>query len=187
MNYLNFYFFYFLRLLVTNILVFFIGAVIIMFSLELIYSISINLSLFFDRNTVWKLLTGSIISSIAGLIWFISQYKKAVQRGKESLITLNQNGYHAEVHQISPDIRIPFYKINNELFYNYSPFARDIGFMLSGIKKIIKHAESKNLVINMADSSVKLAKLEDKVLANFSSEFDKILIIDKAHNIIKLK
>ncbi|MDF7670929.1 hypothetical protein PT276_06930 [Orbaceae bacterium ESL0721] len=184
----KFYFFLLIKNIILSIIIFFFFAPIVVFFIMKIFYISdISWGDVFDSSDQKKILIGGIIAGIAGWLQFIFNHKHSTKLGKKAVEILNKQGYQTEINEISPDIKIPFYKIDGELFYNYATYTKSMEFMLSGIKKITKRANPKNLVINMAEVSIKLDKLEKKILKKFGNKLDKILIIDKSGNVIKLK
>lgn len=176
-----------LRSIVLSVLALCIAYIVSFLILDLVKYIDVNWYMFILEFPIKKLVVGGIIMGIAERIYNQLLYRKQKTIGIKSLLILTNYGYCAEINEISPDIKVPFYKIDGEFFYSYTPFAQDMSFMLSGFRKIIKQAEPKNIVINLTDSSVSLDKLKRKLLDKFGNKLDKILIIDKSGSVIKLK
>ncbi|WP_392551374.1 CPCC family cysteine-rich protein [Orbus wheelerorum] len=184
---MKFYLLLFFRLTFLGIIIFpvaYLGAFIL---LELISYAHFDWQKIITQFPIKKMIVCGGIVVVANWVNFILKYRRSVIRGIKSIEVLVLFGYKAQVNSISPNIKIPFYKINNDFFYNYSPTINKINIILKEIKKIIKNAEHKNIVINLIDSPVTFKDLRKKIFTNFNNEFNKIIIIDKTMNVIKIK
>ncbi|QIQ22040.1 CdiA C-terminal domain-containing protein [Zophobihabitans entericus] len=179
--------YFLLRFIILSTIFIFSVCAVCLFVLDITGYVNINWSNVFTFPNVTKLLFGGVITGIASWVMFFYQYKKSVDRGKSSLDIFLQNGYEIEINQISPLIEVPFYKINGKFFHNYAPEARDISYLLSGIKKIVNKSRTRNIVINLMDCSIDLNKAKKRILDKFNEKLDNILLIDGSGNVIKLK
>ena len=184
---MNFYLLLLLRLIFFSLIALSVAYIATLVLLDLINHINIDWQKFFITFPIKKTAIGSFIAGVAIWISFILEYNQSTWRGKQSLDILTKQGYKAEINEISPSIKIPFYKINGELFYNYAPSSRNMSFVLSGIKKIAKHAEPKNIVINLVDSPVDFKKFVQNLVASFNNKLNKIIIINKQNNAVIIK
>lgn len=155
--------------------------------LDLINYIDVDWQKVFIQFPIKDLSVGSALVAVAEWVWFILRDNQSKRRGREGVEALSQHGYDVVINEVLPGNKTPFYTINGVPFYLHAPFARDISFLLKGIRKLAKHASPKNIVINLADGSVKLEKLEAKLSAKYADKFDKIIIIDKAGQVIRFK
>ena len=184
---MKFYLLLFFRLTFLGIIILsvaYLGSFIV---LELIGYAHFDWKKIITQFPIKKMVIGGGLIAIASWINFILKYKRSVTRGMESIEILVSFGYKTEINSVSPNIKIPFYKIDNNFFHSYYPETNKISTILKEIKKIITNAEHKNIVINLIDSSVTFKELRKKLLANFNNEFNKIIIIDKTMNVIKVK
>ncbi|SUB31690.1 Uncharacterised protein [Yersinia pseudotuberculosis] len=81
----------------------------------------------------------------------------------------------------------PDYKINGEIFDNYAPKSSSVRNIYSEVKRKVVTGQTTNVVINMADTKVSLPTLQSQFNQWPIMGLDKVIVIDKAGNAIRIK
>ena len=104
----------------------------------------------------------------------------------ESAKILSQNGYHVEQNPVTLGSKNPDYKINGEIFDNYAPTTSNVRNIWDAVQKKVTAGQTNNVVINISDANVNISTLKAQFKTYPIKNLDKIIIIDKSNNIIKL-
>ncbi|MDF7670925.1 hypothetical protein PT276_06910 [Orbaceae bacterium ESL0721] len=159
--------------------------IVILWLKGILFKISFNDFIIAIYLSMKNILVGGIFAGLGGWMMSMYYYNRTAKLGKKTLIIFRKNGYDAEINEISPDPKVPFYKIDGELFYLAD--IASVNQTFRSAKQISKHANPKNIVFNLEQIKISLDKFKQKIIDDFGSKFNKILIVDRFGKITKLK
>ncbi len=104
---------------------------------------------------------------------------RALTLENESAITLSQKGYNVVQNPVVVGMKKPDYLIDGEVFDNYAPSTDNVRSIASAIEKKIKSEQTANVVVNLTDSDVTPAQLQEQI-ANYPIDgLKKVIVLDK--------
>lgn len=106
--------------------------------------------------------------------------RRSLTRENESARILANHGFKVEQNPTVPGSKNPDYRINGEVFDNYAPvsnYARNIASNIEG--KIISE-QTRNVVVNLADSHVTPAALQEQLAKYPISGLEQVIIVDRS-------
>ena len=112
---------------------------------------------------------------------------RSLNRENESAQILSQSGFHVEQNPYVPGNKNPDYRINGEIFDNYAPSSNSIRNIWAEVKSKIDKGQTNSVVINMADTKVNAQTLQAQFNKWPVMGLDKLIIIDKSGNAIRVK
>lgn len=112
---------------------------------------------------------------------------RSLNRENESAQILSKSGFHVEQNPIVAGKKDPDYRINGEIFDNYAPKSGSVRNIWTEVKGKINEGQTNNVVINMSDTKVSAPELQQQFTKWPIVGLDKIIIIDKTGNPIRVK
>ncbi|MEX6158384.1 VENN motif pre-toxin domain-containing protein [Providencia manganoxydans] len=112
---------------------------------------------------------------------------RSLNRENESAQILSKSGFHVEQNPIVAGKKAPDYRINGEIFDNYAPKSGSVRNIWTEVKGKINEGQTNNVVINMSDTKVSAPELQQQFTKWPIVGLDKIIIIDKTGNAIRVK
>lgn len=112
---------------------------------------------------------------------------RSLDRENESAQILSKSGFHVEQNPIVAGKKDPDYRINGEIFDNYAPKSGSVRNIWTEVKGKINEGQTNNVVINMSDTKVSAPELQQQFTKWPIMGLDKIIIIDKTGNAIRVK
>ncbi|MDE1479832.1 hypothetical protein KKJ01_16740 [Xenorhabdus bovienii] len=112
---------------------------------------------------------------------------RSLNRENESAQILAQSGFHVEQNPHILGRKNPDYRINGEVFDNYAPKSGSVRNIWTGVKEKVDKEQTRNVVINMSDTKVSLPVLQEQFTKWPIMGLDKVIIIDKSSNAIRVK
>ncbi|WP_196302247.1 hypothetical protein [Yersinia pseudotuberculosis] len=112
---------------------------------------------------------------------------RSLNRENESAQILAKSGFHVEQNPIVSGRKNPDYKINGEIFDNYAPKSSSVRNIWTEVKGKIDKRQTNNVVINMSDTKVSAPELQRQLTKWPIMGLDKVIVIDKSGNAIRVK
>ncbi|WP_159680624.1 hypothetical protein [Yersinia canariae] len=150
-----------------------------------------------DNSSIWQTGTiGNAITksegSLSGSTTVIPPNAKTEQirslnRENESAQILSQSGFYVEQNPYIAGNKNPGYRINGEIFDNYAPSSSSVRNIWTEVKGKIDEGQTSNVVINMSDTKVSFSQLQQQLTKWPIMGMDKLIIIDKSGNAIRMK
>lgn len=112
---------------------------------------------------------------------------RSLNRENESAQILSKSGFHVEQNPIVSGNKDPDYRINGEIFDNYAPKSGSVRNIHSEVKRKVTSGQTTNVVINMSDTKVSVPELQQQLTKWPIMGLDKVIIIDKSGNAIRIK
>ncbi|MEZ2759435.1 VENN motif pre-toxin domain-containing protein [Providencia vermicola] len=112
---------------------------------------------------------------------------RSLNRENESAQILSKSGFHVEQNPTVLGNKDPDYRINGEVFDNYAPKSSSVRNIWSEVKGKIDKGQTNNVVINMSDTKVSVPELQQQLTKWPIMGLDKVIIIDKSGNAVRVK
>jgi len=112
---------------------------------------------------------------------------RSLNRENESAKILSQSGFYVEQNPSVAGNKNPDYRINGEIFDNYAPRSNSVRNIYSEVKTKIDKGQTSNVVINMSDTKVSIPELQKQLTQWPIMGLDKVIIIDKTGNAIRVR
>lgn len=112
---------------------------------------------------------------------------RSLNRENESAQILSQSGFYVEQNPSVAGNKNPDYRINGEIFDNYAPKSNSVRNIYSEVKSKIDKGQTSNVVINMSDTKVSVPELQKQLTQWPIMGLDKVIVIDKTGNAIRVK
>ncbi len=112
---------------------------------------------------------------------------RSLNRENESAQILSQSGFNVEQNPYVPGRKDPDYRINGEVFDNYAPSSSSVRNIWSGTKEKIDSGQTTNVVINLSDTKVSIPSLQQQLTKWPIMGLDKVIVIDKSGNPVRIK
>ncbi|MBZ8327737.1 hemagglutinin repeat-containing protein [Escherichia coli] len=112
---------------------------------------------------------------------------RSLNRENESARILSQSGFSVEQNPYVSGNKNPDFKINGEIFDNYAPKSSSVRNIWTEVKGKIDEGQTTNVVINMADTKVSFSELQQQFIKWPVIGMDKLIIIDKSGNAVRIK
>ncbi|UPS63849.1 VENN motif pre-toxin domain-containing protein [Providencia rettgeri] len=112
---------------------------------------------------------------------------RSLNRENESAQILSKSGFHVEQNPAVLGNKDPDYRINGEIFDNYAPKSSSVRNIWSEVKGKIDKGQTNNVVINMSDTKVSVPELQQQLTKWPIMGLDKVIIIDKSGNAVRVK
>ncbi|MEI9535675.1 VENN motif pre-toxin domain-containing protein, partial [Moellerella wisconsensis] len=112
---------------------------------------------------------------------------RSLNRENESAQILSKSGFHVEQNPIVSGNKDPDYRINGEIFDNYAPKSSSVRNIWSEVKGKIEKGQTNNVVINISDTKVSVPELQQQLTKWPIMGLDKVIIIDKTGNAVRVK
>ena len=112
---------------------------------------------------------------------------RSLVRENESAEILSKNGYHVEQNPVTSGIKNPDYKINGEIFDNYAPSSSNIRNIWREVDKKVQKGQTNSVVINLSDSKVTVADLQNQFSDWPVKGLDKVIVIDQSGKAARIK
>lgn len=112
---------------------------------------------------------------------------RCLSRENESAQILSQSGFLVEQNPYITGNKNPDYRINGEVFDNYAPKSNSVRNIYSEVKSKIDKGQTSNVVINMSDTKVNVPELQKQLTQWPIMGLDKVIVIDKTGNAIRVK
>ncbi len=112
---------------------------------------------------------------------------RSLNRENESAQILSQSGFHVEQNPYVAGNKNPDYRINGEVFDNYAPKSNSVRNIYSEVKRKVTTGQTTNVIINMSDTKVSLPTLQNQFTQWPIMGLDKVIVIDKTGNAIRIK
>ncbi|WP_159565321.1 hypothetical protein [Budvicia diplopodorum] len=112
---------------------------------------------------------------------------RSLSRENESAQILSQSGFLVEQNPYITGNKNPDYRINGEIFDNYAPKSSNVRNIYSEVKRKVVTGQTTNVVINMSDTKVSLPTLQSQLNQWPIMGLDKVIVIDKTGNAIRIK
>ncbi|MEN3753879.1 hypothetical protein ABC733_18155 [Mangrovibacter sp. SLW1] len=112
---------------------------------------------------------------------------RSLNRENESAQTLSHSGFNVEQNPSVAGNKNPDYRINGEIFDNYAPKSNSVRNIYSEVKSKIDKGQTANVVINMSDTKVSVPELQKQLTQWPIMGLDKVIVIDKTGNAIRVK
>nr|WP_051916750.1 MULTISPECIES: hemagglutinin repeat-containing protein [unclassified Serratia (in: enterobacteria)] len=129
-------------------------------------------------------LTGPVTKIESGMT---KENIRSLNRENESAQILSQSGFYVEQNPSVAGNKNPDYRINGEIFDNYAPRSNSVRNIYSEVKTKIDKGQTSNVVINMSDTKVSIPELQKQLTQWPIMGLDKVIIIDKTGNAIRVK
>lgn len=129
-------------------------------------------------------LTGAVTKLEAGMT---QENIRSLNRENESAQMLSKSGFYVEQNPKVAGDKKPDYRINGEIFDNYAPKSSSVRNVWSGIKEKIDKGQTENVVINISDTKVSVPALQQQLTNWPIMGLDKVIVVDKSGNVIRIK
>ncbi len=129
-------------------------------------------------------LTGPVTKMDSGMT---KENIRSLNRENESAQILSQSGFYVEQNPSVAGNKNPDYRINGEIFDNYAPKSNSVRNIYSEVKTKIDKGQTSNVVINMSDTKVSIPELQKQLTQWPIMGLDKVIVIDKTGNAIRVK
>ncbi|MBN6362041.1 hypothetical protein JZM27_12435 [Providencia huaxiensis] len=149
------------------------------------------------ESNVWQTGTiGNVITKSDGLLTghvtkvtpqMTKENIRSLNRENESAQILSKSGFHVEQNPAVLGNKDPDYRINGEIFDNYAPKSSSVRNIWSEVKGKIDKGQTNNVVINMSDTKVSVPELQQQLTKWPIMGLDKVIIIDKSGNAVRVK
>ncbi|NIH20118.1 VENN motif pre-toxin domain-containing protein [Morganella morganii] len=111
---------------------------------------------------------------------------RSLNRENESAQILSKSGFHVEQNPVISGNKAPDYRINGEVFDNYAPKSSSVRNIWTEVKGKIDKGQTNN-IINMSDTKISVPELQQQLTKWPIMGLDKVIIIDKSGNAIRIK
>ncbi|EMQ4857541.1 hypothetical protein AAIB78_002179 [Morganella morganii] len=112
---------------------------------------------------------------------------RSLNRENESAQILSKSGFHVEQNPVISGNKAPDYRINGEIFDNYAPKSSSVRNIWTEVKGKIDKGQTNNVIINMSDTKISVPELQQQLTKWPIMGLDKVIIIDKSGNAIRIK
>lgn len=112
---------------------------------------------------------------------------RSLNRENESAKILSKSGCYVEQNPSVAGNKNPDYRINGEIFDNYAPRSNSVRNIYSEVKTKIDKGQTSNVVINMSDTKISIPELQKQLTQWPIMGLDKVIVIDKTGNAIRVK
>ncbi|ARJ40940.1 Contact-dependent inhibition of growth factor CdiA [Pantoea alhagi] len=112
---------------------------------------------------------------------------RSLNRENESAQILSQSGFQVEQNPYISGNKNPDYRINGEVFDNYAPKSSNVRNIYSEVKRKVTSGQTNNVVINMSDTKASLPALQNQLSQWPIIGLEKVIVIDKSGNVIRIK
>lgn len=112
---------------------------------------------------------------------------RSLNRENESAQILSKSGFNVEQNPYVSGNKNPDFKINGEIFDNYAPKSNSVRNIWTEVKGKIDEGQTTNVVINAGDTKVSIAQLQQQFTKWPVVGMDKLIIIDKYGNAVRVK
>ena len=129
-------------------------------------------------------LTGPVTKMESGMT---KENIRSLNRENESAQILSQSGFYIEQNPSIAGNKNPDYRINGEIFDNYAPRSNSVRNIYSEVKSKVDKGQTSNVVINMSDTKVSIPELQKQLTQWPIMGLDKVIVIDKTGNAIRVK
>ena len=113
--------------------------------------------------------------------------RRSAFRENESADIFFANGHSVEQKPIIPGRKNPDYVIDGEVFDNYAPTTGNLRNIRGLIERKILENQTRNIILNMRDTSVTAKQIDDYLLLYPVEELNQIWIIDRMGQIHYLR
>lgn len=129
-------------------------------------------------------LTGPVTKMESGMT---KENIRSLNRENESAKILSQSGFYVEQNPSVAGNKNPDYRINGEIFDHYAPKSSSVRNIWTEVKGKIDEGQTTNVVINISDTKVSMKALQNQFSKWPVLGMDKLIIIDKSGNAIRVK
>lgn len=112
---------------------------------------------------------------------------RSLNRENESAKYLSQSGFHVEQNPFIQGNKNPDYRINGEIFDHYAPKSNSVRNIWTEVKGKIDEGQTTNIVLNVSDTKINVPALQNQFTQWPIMGMDKLIIIDKSGNAIRVK
>jgi len=112
---------------------------------------------------------------------------RSLNRENESAKILSQSGFYVEQNPSVAGNKNPDYRINGEIFDHYAPKSSSVRNIWTEVKGKIDEGQTTNVVINISDTKVSIKALQNQFSQWPVLGMDKLIVIDKSGNAIRVK
>lgn len=129
-------------------------------------------------------LTGPVTKMESGMT---KENIRSLNRENESAKILSQSGFYVEQNPSIAGRKNPDYRINGEIFDHYAPKSSSVRNIWTEVKGKIDEGQTTNVVINISDTKVSMKALQNQFSQWPVLGMDKLIVIDKSGNAIRVK
>lgn len=112
---------------------------------------------------------------------------RSLNRENESAQILSKSGFNVEQNPIVAGRKDPDYRINGEVFDNYAPKSGSVRNIHSEVKRKVTSGQTTNVVINISDTTVSVPAIQQQLTKCPIMGLDKVIVVDKSGNAIRIK
>lgn len=112
---------------------------------------------------------------------------RSLNRENESAQILAKSGFHVEQNPTVLGNKDPDYRINGEIFDNYAPKSDSVRNIHSEVKRKVTSGQTTNVVINISDTAVSVPVIQQQLTKWPIMGLDKVIVVDKSGNAIRIK
>ena len=113
---------------------------------------------------------------------------RSLTRENESATTLAKNGYNVEQNPPTlPNGKNPDYVINGQVFDAYSPSTSSVRNAASEIGNKVSGGQTNNVVVNLTDSAITPAQLQNQLNTYPIPGLQQVIVIDQSGKVVIIK